>query len=227
MVVDMATDTKTKTREDPSWRIDSVCREHPTQLWFAASSRDIATAKALCGNCVVQPACLEFALSRPELLGIWAATTPSERAVLRRAARTPAADGITLVPRVGVDDHIAALQKSEEPVEAEPRTQRAPEDGWLPGEGGPPAPVLRDADDADDGDDAGDNDDGDRDGDRDRGGDALLTPAEAAQRLGVTPNTVTRWSRAGKISAIQTIGGHRRYRTSEIERVLRHSPPLQ
>ncbi len=49
----------------------------------------------------------------------------------------------------------------------------------------------------------------------------LLTPAEAARKLGVTPNTVTRWSRAGKISAIQTMGGHRRFRRGEIERVLR------
>ena len=53
-------------------------------------------------------------------------------------------------------------------------------------------------------------------GDRDE----LLTPAEAARKLGVTPNTVTRWSRAGKISAIQTMGGHRRFRRSEVERVL-------
>ncbi|HEV7523909.1 MAG TPA: helix-turn-helix domain-containing protein [Acidimicrobiia bacterium] len=51
----------------------------------------------------------------------------------------------------------------------------------------------------------------------------LLTPAEAARKLGVTPNTVTRWSRAGKISAIQTMGGHRRFRRSEIERVQREA----
>ncbi|HUI49631.1 MAG TPA: helix-turn-helix domain-containing protein [Acidimicrobiia bacterium] len=49
----------------------------------------------------------------------------------------------------------------------------------------------------------------------------MLTPAEAARRLGVTPNTVTRWSRAGRLAAIQTIGGHRRFRRAEIERVLR------
>jgi excisionase family DNA binding protein len=220
MVVGIQSDTKTKTGDDLSWRIDSVCREHPTQLWFAASSRDIATAKALCGNCAVQSACLEFALSRPELLGIWAATTPSERAVLRRAARTSAVDAATLRPRAEVDEDSAEPALSEEPVEGEPQARRAPEDGWSPGEAGPPAPAGHDPENADD---AGDADGGHRDG----GADELLTPAEAAHRLGVTPNTVTRWSRAGKISAIQTIGGHRRYRTSEIERVLRHSPPLQ
>src|SRR5215467_14415067 len=89
MVVDIPTDS-TKATDDLAWRVDSVCREHPTQLWFAASPRDIATAKALCGNCAVQSSCLQFALSRPELVGIWAATTPSERAVLRRTARTAA-----------------------------------------------------------------------------------------------------------------------------------------
>ena len=36
--------------------------------------------------------------------------------------------------------------------------------------------------------------------------------------LVVDPKTVTRWARAGKISAIRTLGGHRRFRTSEIQR---------
>ena len=30
----------------------------------------------------------------------------------------------------------------------------------------------------------------------------------------VNPKTVTRWARAGKISAIRTLGGHRRFRES-------------
>jgi excisionase family DNA binding protein len=32
----------------------------------------------------------------------------------------------------------------------------------------------------------------------------------------VNPKTVTRWAKAGKISAIRTLGGHRRFRASEI-----------
>jgi excisionase family DNA binding protein len=36
----------------------------------------------------------------------------------------------------------------------------------------------------------------------------------------VNPKTVTRWARAGKISAIKTLGGHRRFRASEIEALL-------
>ena len=38
----------------------------------------------------------------------------------------------------------------------------------------------------------------------------LLTPAEVAAMFRVDPKTVTRWAKAGKISAIRTLGGHRR-----------------
>ncbi|MGH9165474.1 MAG: BldC family transcriptional regulator [Acidimicrobiales bacterium] len=50
--------------------------------------------------------------------------------------------------------------------------------------------------------------------------DALLTPAEVAALFRVNPKTVTRWARAGKITCIRTLGGHRRFRASEIRRSL-------
>jgi excisionase family DNA binding protein len=50
--------------------------------------------------------------------------------------------------------------------------------------------------------------------------DQLLTPSEVAQMFRVNPKTVTRWARAGKITAIRTLGGHRRFRASEIQRFL-------
>src|SRR5205807_2412739 len=40
--------------------------------------------------------------------------------------------------------------------------------------------------------------------------DPLLTPAEVAAMFRVNPKTVTRWARSGKITAIRTLGGHRR-----------------
>jgi len=49
---------------------------------------------------------------------------------------------------------------------------------------------------------------------------ALLTPAEVAALFRVNPKTVTRWARAGKLTAIRTLGGHRRFRASEIRRCL-------
>jgi excisionase family DNA binding protein len=50
--------------------------------------------------------------------------------------------------------------------------------------------------------------------------DELLTRAEVAAIFGVTPKTVTRWAAQGRVPTIRTLGGHRRYRVSDIERVL-------
>ena len=50
----------------------------------------------------------------------------------------------------------------------------------------------------------------------------LLTPAEVAAYFRVDPKTVTRWAKAGKITAIKTLGGHRRYRASEVNELLEH-----
>jgi len=48
----------------------------------------------------------------------------------------------------------------------------------------------------------------------------LLTPAEVAALFRVDPKTVTRWAKAGKLSSIRTLGGHRRYRQSEVRELL-------
>lgn len=48
----------------------------------------------------------------------------------------------------------------------------------------------------------------------------LLTPAEVATLFRVDPKTVTRWAKAGKLTAIRTLGGHRRYRKSEVQALL-------
>lgn len=45
--------------------------------------------------------------------------------------------------------------------------------------------------------------------------DRLLTPGEVADMFRVSPKTVARWASAGKITAVRTLGGHRRYRESE------------
>jgi excisionase family DNA binding protein len=52
----------------------------------------------------------------------------------------------------------------------------------------------------------------------------LLTPAEVAKLFRVDPKTVTRWAKAGKLTAIRTLGGHRRYRKSEVQNLLTVSP---
>ncbi len=55
------------------------------------------------------------------------------------------------------------------------------------------------------------------------GRDELLTPGEVARMFGVDPKTVTRWASSGKLTALRTLGGHRRYRAAEV-RALRDEP---
>jgi excisionase family DNA binding protein len=51
----------------------------------------------------------------------------------------------------------------------------------------------------------------------------LMTPAEVAALFKVDPKTVTRWARAGKLSSMRTLGGHRRYREFEVYRLYNES----
>jgi excisionase family DNA binding protein len=53
---------------------------------------------------------------------------------------------------------------------------------------------------------------------------SLLTPAEVAAMFRVDPKTVTRWAKAGKLTSIRTLGGHRRYRENEVKALLKSLP---
>jgi len=49
----------------------------------------------------------------------------------------------------------------------------------------------------------------------------LLTPAEVAEIFRVNAKTVSRWAQSGKLSVVRTLGGHRRFRRTEIDAQLR------
>jgi excisionase family DNA binding protein len=53
---------------------------------------------------------------------------------------------------------------------------------------------------------------------------ALLTPGEVAAMFRVDPKTVTRWAQAGKLSAVRTLGGHRRFHENEVRQLLTGVP---
>ena len=55
--------------------------------------------------------------------------------------------------------------------------------------------------------------------------DNLLTPAEVAALFRVDPKTVTRWAKAGKLTSFRTLGGHRRYKESEVKELLKRISP--
>lgn len=50
--------------------------------------------------------------------------------------------------------------------------------------------------------------------------DDLLRPSEIAELFGVRTPTIARWAREGRLTAVLTPGGHRRYRRSQIRQLL-------
>jgi excisionase family DNA binding protein len=44
-----------------------------------------------------------------------------------------------------------------------------------------------------------------------------LRAAEAAALLQVSPKTISRWAREGKLGHVVTLGGHRRFQRADIE----------
>lgn len=61
---------------------------------FFPNSEEIVPPEAAntCARCRVRPQCAEYALSDPDLRGVWAGMTSNERRKLRR--RQPDSDGI-------------------------------------------------------------------------------------------------------------------------------------
>ncbi len=47
----------------------------------------------------------------------------------------------------------------------------------------------------------------------------LLTPAQVSRLFSVDPKTVTRWAKAGRLTSIRTLGGHRRFHAAEVYRL--------
>ena len=48
---------------------------------------------------------------------------------------------------------------------------------------------------------------------------SYLYTAEVADLLHVSPKTVSRWAKKGKLPFLKTLGGHRRYPAAEIRRL--------
>ena len=57
--------------------------------------------------------------------------------------------------------------------------------------------------------------------------DRLLTLKETGKLLNVSKQTLQRWDNSGKLIAVRTEGGHRRYKLSDIEKILGENDNLQ
>lgn len=70
-------------REERSpWKARAACRDRRDLRW--AERRVTLAMRAVCGSCPVRAECLAEALADPTIDGVWAATSPAERAGLRR-----------------------------------------------------------------------------------------------------------------------------------------------
>jgi excisionase family DNA binding protein len=49
---------------------------------------------------------------------------------------------------------------------------------------------------------------------------SYLRPSEVADLLSVSPKTVSRWAKEGKLPFMSTLGGHRRYPQAEIQELV-------
>lgn len=48
----------------------------------------------------------------------------------------------------------------------------------------------------------------------------FLSPAQVADRFGVSPAAVTRWAKDGKLPFQRTLGGQRRFRAEDVEKLI-------
>ena len=77
-------------RQQQDWRARAACQELPAELFFPAGELEeqaveqAEEAKAVCGECPVKTACLEFALATNQPYGIWGGANASERRSIRR-----------------------------------------------------------------------------------------------------------------------------------------------
>ncbi len=74
---------------DDTWRDQALCRDTDPDLFFPVGTTGVAVAqiehaKAVCAQCPVTSACLDYALATNQDSGIWGGLSEEERRVIRR-----------------------------------------------------------------------------------------------------------------------------------------------
>jgi WhiB family transcriptional regulator, redox-sensing transcriptional regulator len=69
------------------WNQQAACRGLDPEIFYPVSEEEAEHAKAVCGQCAVQQACLEHALGSRERDGVWGGATEKERRRIIRQRR--------------------------------------------------------------------------------------------------------------------------------------------
>jgi WhiB family redox-sensing transcriptional regulator len=73
-----------------SWRQRAACKGVDPDIFYPASDEEAEEAKAICAQCPVREACLEYALANRERDGVWGGATERERRRMIRQRRKTA-----------------------------------------------------------------------------------------------------------------------------------------
>lgn len=67
------------------WQDQANCRDTDPEAFFPLIGEGVnGTVRAICDACPVKETCLEYALGRPQLQGIWGGTSDEERKKIRK-----------------------------------------------------------------------------------------------------------------------------------------------
>lgn len=71
------------------WREHAACRGIDPDVFYPVSDEEAEPARAVCEQCPVRQACLEYALTSREREGVWGGATERERRrIIRQRRRT-------------------------------------------------------------------------------------------------------------------------------------------
>lgn len=76
-----------RAREGLAWQEGAACLDVDPKVFFPGTGGSNRPAQEVCSTCAVLSRCRTFALSEPDLVGVWAGMTRDERASARRADR--------------------------------------------------------------------------------------------------------------------------------------------
>jgi len=92
------------------WRDRAACADTPKHLFFPAPGESLKPAKAICATCPVRAECLDYALSQPEMRGVWGGTSERQRRGMNPSGRVY----VGQVVCIGCGDLVVKTNRSQQ-----------------------------------------------------------------------------------------------------------------